>query len=390
MSDSYYAAVLRSHRVPRLLGAALIGRLPTGMAPLGIVLLVRDVGESYALAGVLTGAYAVAMAVSAPAIGRLVDYRGQFAALLVSAAVGAVAFAGLAGTVGHGTTAPLVFALAAGVATPPLEPCLRALWPRLMRGGPPVDAAYALEAAVQELIFVAGPLLVVLIVAVADPRAAVVAAGLVALGGALVFATTDESRSWAGELREAHWAGPMRSTAIRTVLLGILSIGAAVGIGTVTIPAYAESVGNRAAAGWLLALWAVGSLAGGLYYGARRWRSHEGLRYAALLGLLALAHVPLVTTPPLLVMALLVALSGLMMAPAASCAYILVGRHSPNGTVTEAFAWLITSFLVGSSLGSVVGGTTIESRGVATSFALAVVAAGAGAVGVLLRRESLS
>jgi len=153
--------------------------------------------------------------------------------------------------------------------------------------------------------------------------------------------------------------------------------------------AYAESVGNRAAAGWLLALWALGSLAGGLYYGARQWRSHEGLRYAALLALLGLSHIPLVGTPPLPLMSILVALSGVMMAPAASCAFILVGRHSPDGTVTEAFAWLITSFLIGSSLGSVVAGPAIESRGVATAFALAVVAAGTGAVGVLLRRHSL-
>jgi MFS family permease len=388
--DTPYVAVLRSHRVPRLLGAALFGRLTTGMAPLAIVLLVRHAGDSYTLAGLLSGGYAIAMAASAPAIGRLVDYRGQFGALLVSATAGVVAFVGLAYTIGRGTAAPLACALVAGAATPPLEPCLRALWPRLVRGGPSVDVAYALEAAVQELIFVTGPLLVVLLVAVADPRAAVVAAGLVALAGAVVFATTEESRDWTGDPREAHWAGPMRSAAIRTVLLGILSIGMAVGVGTVTIPAYAESVGTKAAAGWLLALWALGSLAGGLYYGARQWRSHAGLRYAALLGLLALSHIPLIGTPPLAVMVFLVALSGVMMAPAASCAFILVGKHSPDGTVTEAFAWLITSFLIGSSLGSVVAGPTVESRGVGTSFVLAVVAAGTGAVVVLLRRDSLS
>jgi MFS family permease len=381
--------VLHTRGVPRMLGAALGGRLTTGMAPLAIVLLVRDVGADYRMAGLLSGAYTVAMAITAPLIGRLVDYRGQSGALLAPAAAGAVAFAGLAYTVGHGTAVPLACALLAGAATPPLEPCLRALWPALLRGGVAVDVAYALEAAVQELIFVIGPLLVVLIVAAADPRAAVVAAGLIALGGAAVFASAAESRDWRGEPREAHWAGPLRRAAIRTLLLGIVAIGAAVGVVTVTVPAYAEGVGSKSAAGILLALSAVGSLAGGLYYGAREWRSSAGLRFATLIALMAVSILPLATAPPLAVMAVLATISGVMIAPAVSCAFVLVGRHAPDGAVTEAFAWLITAFLVGSSAGSVAAGQAVKTSGVELAFALSAAAAAVGAAVVLLRRRTL-
>ncbi|HZG95673.1 MAG TPA: MFS transporter [Mycobacteriales bacterium] len=390
MLESGYVAVLRRRRVPRLLGAALGGRLTTGMAPLAILLLVRDTGGSYVLAGVMSGAYAIAMAVGAPVIGRIVDYRGQRTALLATAVAGAAAFAALAYSTGRGTAAPLLFAVIAGVATPPLEPCLRALWPTLVRGGPPVDVAYALEAAVQELIFVLGPLLVVVITAVSGPRLAVLVGGAIALAGTLVFATTEESRDWRGEPREAHWAGPLRSAAMRTLLLEAAAIGMSVGVLAVGLPAYGETLDSTSVGGWLLALSAVGSLAGGLYYGARTWGGEAGVRLAALLGLMAMCTAPLIAVPPLALMVVLVTLSGVMIAPAISCEFVLVGLHAPDGTVTEAFSWLITSFLVGSSIGSVLAGAAVDRSGVGAAFALATAAAAAGSVTVLARRRTLA
>jgi MFS family permease len=338
----------------------------------------------------MSGAYAIALAVGAPIIGRIVDYRGQRTALLACAVVSAAAFVGLAYFTGRGTAVAVLFAVAAGATTPPLEPCLRALWPTLVRGGPPVDVAYALEAAVQELIFVLGPLLVVVLTALAGPRLAVLVGGAIALAGTLVFATTEESRDWRGEPREAHWAGPLRSAAMRTLLLGAGTIGMSVGILTVGLPAYGETLDSSAVGGWLLAMSAVGSLAGGLYYGARTWGGKAGVRLAALLALMAISTAPLISVPPLALMVVLVTLSGVMIAPAISCAFVLVGLHAPDGTVTEAFSWLITSFLVGSSIGSVAAGAAVDERGVRSAFELATAAAALGAVTVLTRRRTLA
>ena len=68
-----YLAVLRTPSVTRLLSSAVVGRMPTGMAGLAIVLLVRGAGGSYAVAGVVAGTYSAALALTSPLLGRLVD-----------------------------------------------------------------------------------------------------------------------------------------------------------------------------------------------------------------------------------------------------------------------------------------------------------------------------
>src|SRR5262245_9420799 len=77
-------------RVPgvgRLLGSSVVARLP--LASLGIALLVhaRHVTGSFAAAGLVAGAYAGAVGVGGPVLGRLVDRIGQTVVLVASATV---------------------------------------------------------------------------------------------------------------------------------------------------------------------------------------------------------------------------------------------------------------------------------------------------------------
>ena len=59
-----------------LLAARSFGATPMGMIPLGIVLLLRAAGRSYALAGIADGAFALGFAVTSPLLGRLIDRVG--------------------------------------------------------------------------------------------------------------------------------------------------------------------------------------------------------------------------------------------------------------------------------------------------------------------------
>ncbi len=67
---------------------SIIARLPSGMAALALVLLVRGGGASYGEAGLVAAAYGIAVAVGAPYGGRQVDRRG--ARLVLAAPHGAV------------------------------------------------------------------------------------------------------------------------------------------------------------------------------------------------------------------------------------------------------------------------------------------------------------
>lgn len=69
--------IMRAHYAVRLLAGTLIGRLPNGMAPLAILLLIQHEGGTLALAGALCALYSLAAALGQPVLGRLVDRHGQ-------------------------------------------------------------------------------------------------------------------------------------------------------------------------------------------------------------------------------------------------------------------------------------------------------------------------
>jgi predicted MFS family arabinose efflux permease len=98
---------------------------------------------------------------------------------------------------------------------------------------------------------------------------------------------------------------------------------------------------------------------------------------------LAVCYLPLTLTPGAVAMVALTALSGVFLAPALACAFVIVDRHAPRGTVTEAFSWLVTTFTVGASVGTGLAGPVVEAGGAVWGFAVPG-AAGAVSLVVLL------
>ncbi|HEY4094810.1 MAG TPA: MFS transporter, partial [Baekduia sp.] len=159
MSD--LRALLARPAALRMLLSALIARLPEAMVPLGLLLLVREEHGSYGTAGAMAGAFAVGAAIGGPVAGRLVDRLGQPAVLIITAVLRSAALLGIVLSAGSSLVVAAILAAACGALTPPLEPALRALWPDLAGDDEhALAAAYELDAGAQEMIFVAGPLLV--------------------------------------------------------------------------------------------------------------------------------------------------------------------------------------------------------------------------------------
>ncbi|MFC5144335.1 MFS transporter [Streptomyces aureoversilis] len=375
-----YADLLRGPHVTRLLLGSLVGRLPSAMASVAVPLALRQAGASYGFVGVAVGVFAIASAIGGPLLGRLVDRAGQPLVLLPTALVAAVGFAVVAIAPGS-RTAVLAGVALAGAATPPLEPCLRALWPDIVAPGK-LEAAYALDSASQELVFVGGPLVVAGGVAVASPEAALWAGALLGIAGVLVVATAPPARVWKAPARSGDWLGPLRSRGLVVLLTGLTGAGVAIGTLNVLVVHYAEDHRLPGGAPTLLALNALGALIGGLAYGAvRHWRVAPPRRTLLLmLGLTAgYGLLCLLPAPPF--MAGLMILTGLFLAPVLTVVFVLVGELAPAGTVTEAFAWLVTLMTAGVALGSAVVGTVLETAG--PTWAASCGAAGL-AVGVLV------
>ncbi|MEW2158242.1 MFS transporter [Streptomyces sp. NPDC007189] len=376
-----YLEILRARHALRLLTGTLVGRLPNATAAIALVLFVRAEGGTYSLAGALAAVYGVANAVGQPVLGRLVDLHGQPrvqlpAAVLAAASMAVFAFCG---------TGPLPLAYAAvgaaGLFTPPLEGGLRALWPSVLRGEERVHTAYALDAIAQEIMFTVGPLLVTLCVSLWDERAALLVLNLLGVLGALSVVVSPPSRAWRSAPREAHWLGALRSPGLLALLGAFLFVGIALGSITVASVSYADGHGGDAVYGWMMAGLGLGALVGGSVYGARAWGGSPERRLRVLVALLAVCYLPLTLTPGAVPMVLLSVLSGVFLAPCIACAFIIVDRHAPSGTVTEAFSWLVTTFTVGASVGTGVAGPVVQAGGTVWGFA---VPGAAGAVSLLV------
>jgi hypothetical protein len=393
--SSYLAVLRRSHARPLLL-ASLVGRLSNATGPLSVVLFVQAETGSLALAGSASASIALASGLLAPVKGRLVDRHGQRRCLPPMALGFAAALAGLVAVAGPGraaVAATVSLAAAAGAAVPPLGASMRVLWISLVGQGPRLQTAYALEAVLDELLFVAGPLLAGGLAILYRPAAGVLATAGLALGGTLGFVASPVSRAQTGRRAAAEgrrrWAGALGGAGMRTLTLSLAGVGAAVGIWEIGLVGAAREAGAAAAASLALAAWAAASAVGGFWYGSRSWRGSAGRRYLGLLALLVLAGVPMAATTSPLALGALVTLVGLVLAPLESSAYVLAAELAPPGTLTESGAWLTTAINTTGAVGLAVAGTVVDRAGVSAALAAACACTAVGLLVALTGRGRL-
>ncbi len=361
-------AVLSRPSVPLVLVASQVGRLPLAAAPIALLLFARE-SLSLAVAAALVAVFTAGMAVGSPVLARAVDRWRQPPVLYGSAALSTVGYVIAANAPGR----PLVIGLGAalaGLGTPPLEACLRALWPALV---PPntVHAAYALDIALQEVIFVGGPLVTLAAVASAGPAAGLYAAALLQLAGVIAFIRAPAVRAWRGTPVHRHWLGPLRERRLAVMVAGIAFTGAAVGSIPVVLTGYAEAAGDRSLSGWLLAAQAGGALVGGLLY--TRATPGTPRRLPMLAAAFTVGYLPLLLAPGTIAMTALLILSGLMLPPLLTAVFLNADRLAPPGTAVEAFAWIMTAFSVGSALGAAAAGPLTDAH-IRAGFAFAPLA----------------
>ncbi|HLH15322.1 MAG TPA: MFS transporter [Solirubrobacteraceae bacterium] len=356
----------------RLLLAAVLGRLPSGMFSLALLLFVRARTGSFLTAGLAVGAFTLAGAIAGPALGALVDRVGQTRVLLASAGAQAAALVALALLGGAHAGAPALLALAAlaGACQPPIAGCVRALWPHVVGDGEALQSAYALDATSQEVIWTLGPLLVAGAAGLASPTWALLACAAITLAGTLFFAGSRISSGWRADASARASASALCSRGLLALLGTVAFAGVVIGAVEVGLTAFAAEHGSRWSAGPLLALFSLGSMAGGLAYAARGWRLAPGARYRALLAAMALAVVPLILVRSLPGAFALSLLAGLALAPMLTAQFALVGALAPAGTTTEAFTWQRAATIGGMAAGSALGGSAIAAHGTHGAFAL--------------------
>jgi MFS family permease len=390
-----YAAVLRAPHVAALIAATLLARFPIGINALAIVLYLRAERGSFAIAGAVAGALAAGSGIGAPIQGRLVDRFGQRRVLVPLGLVHAAALGAIVATAEAGAPVAVLVAcgLIAGFAIPPTSSVLRSMWPTLLHDRRElIPAAYALDSVMIELIFVIGPLLTALIATVLSPPAALIVSAVSVVIGTVTFTALPPSRAMEPDPNRvrAGWLGVLSSPGVRTLVLTSLPAGVGIGICEVAIPTFSDEMGAAATAGILLALWSIGSAAGGLAYGALTNRPPLQRVHLVVTAALPVSLLPMAAAPSVAVMALIVIPAGMFIAPLLATRNELIGWVAPEGSRTEAYTWPVTAFVGGIAIGSALAGTIVEQASWRTAFLVAAAFAAGGTVVAVSRRRTVT
>ena len=417
-----YRPVLANRDTRNALLLGFLIRVPMWAGAVILTLhVVSSLGRSYGEAGLVTAASTVAVAVSGPWRGRLLDRIGLRRTVGPSLVVQVVCWS-IAPWVGY---APLIgFAALAGLFMVPTFSILRQV---IIRSVPSDQrrTALSLDSSATELSFMAGPAIGVWLATSWDTGWALLVCELTSVAAGFVLwlvnprltSDSDSAQSGSGgdstgervaldEVGEASRAeaiaagagvpddGP-RGRAIRgfiTVPVAAVYLAAACSTlvlsGTdVSIVAALRSFDATGSIGWVLALWGAGSLVGGLLYGA--W--HRSFSVFWLLFGLAATTAPVALAVGVPSFAVLITVSGFLCAPTITATVEQLSRHVPERFRGEMMGWHGSAMTAGSAIGAPVAGFAIDHGGWQWGFvvvsALGVVIAAAGLVGSRVGRR---
>ncbi|MER7708556.1 MFS transporter [Kitasatospora sp. NPDC097605] len=368
--------------------AGLLGRLSLSMTGVSLVVLIAERRGSYALAGTVAAAGLVTGAIGMPVIGRLVDRFGQARVTVPAVLYCVVPFSGLLLCVRAG--APdwtLYLCWAAAAAAPNLGGMARARWAHLFRDEPDeLHLANSFEQVLDELCFMAGPVLGMVLCTTIAPEAGMLAAGGFGTVGGLLFAAQRRTEPPIADRPAAERHGsPLRVPALRVLTLTFLSTGMIFGALDLTTVAYADALGHRPVAGGLLALVAAGSCVAGLVFGTLRPSGLAGTRFlrgvAAMAGLLLLPLAAGLGGAGLALLGVALFAAGTGTAPTMVTGMTLLQELLPQRQLNEGMAIAVSGIVVGISGGSALAGTLADHAGPGAGY---WVPAGAAALALLI------
>lgn len=353
----------------------LFARLPLSMTGFGIVLLVSARTGSYGYAGVVSAAYVLAAAVGAPAQGRISDRIGQARVLRCSGAFYAIGIVLLLVAVESdwGTPWPHLCAVIAGLASPQAGSMVRARWSHVISDRSQLNTAFALEAVIDEMVFIIGPVLVTLLTTVVAQSGGLLAAAAAALAGTWVLASLRSTEPPPSPNHDGI-RPPLGWGLLGPIIVASVGLGVLFGSTEVIVVAFATELDQRAAAGPILAIWAAGSLVAGVFVGSASLPITPLRQYRVSILILSLLFIPLLFLPSVVWLAFGMFLAGFMISPTAIAAMTLIQIHVPPARLTEGIAWTTTGLAVGVAPGAAFAGWIIDNHGASAGFWVPLIA----------------
>ncbi len=358
-----YLRLLRLPGAGRFVSAGFIGRLPISMLSLGVVLLVTAQSGSYALAGALSATVALAAAFVSPLGLRWADRAGQSRAVpvLVAAQSTALVLFTMSVVRDFPVTVQFLLAFIAGATGPHVGSLVRARWAAQLSGTPQLGSAFALEAVIDEMVFIVGPPLMTVLALQWGEAAAMYSCAALILTGALWLASQTSSQPPVHRRSPGHGPQPLMSAGLVAVVLIMVLLGGVFGSFEVTSIAFTRALGYEQLIGAVLALYACGSLISGLLLGLRQPPADPRRRVVLSAGFLAVVSAPLMLVQHIAPLMALAFLAGLAVSPLLIVTTTIIEQMVPGSRLTEALGISVSGIAVGLAVGSTSSGALIDA-----------------------------
>jgi MFS family permease len=344
------------------------------MLSLAYLLQVQFVTHSYGAAGLVLAATSIGQAIAGPLTSRWMGRWGMRPVLILTTIVSAASIFAIAFII-MPVILYMVVGFVGGLSTPPVTAAVRTIYPKMVNSSQ-LTRLFALDASAQEIIWIAGPVVITFISIQISPVLGVVVAGVLMLGGGLWFILSPEvGRVRIPRSRRSLGVVLKKKPVLLALLVGTLLIGSCAAVEASVVAVFGH---GGPQAGIVLAIWSVGSLVGGLALGnipVGPWALARRMVLVAVgMGIATFAIGNFWGLSGTLLIA------GIGIAPALGVMSAIVASSVRFSETAEAYGWVGTGQLIGAAAGSAVAGFFIDGPGPIGGFIVATALAILGAL----------
>jgi Arabinose efflux permease len=386
-----YREIFRAPGAKGFAAAGFLARMPMAMAPVGIVAMLSQTHGQYWLAGAVSATYGLTNAFAAPQVSRLVDRFGQSAVVAPMTLVSVVAFSLLILAANQDWPAWTLFVTAFAAGTMPSMPAMvRARWTELFRGRPELNTAFALESALDELVYITGASLSVGLAVALFPEAGMASSTLMLAVGTVLFLAQRKTEPKVRPVEAGVKGSAIRLVPVQIITLALIFVGSIFATTEVSVIAVTKEFGQPEAATLVIGVYALGSFIVGLILGAMTVKTPLQRQLAIAIGIIAVTTLPLLVVGTVPLLALAVFVSGVAISPTFITAFGLIERRVPESMLTEGVTWVMTGIGIGMALGAAVAGWVVDTFGPQNGFWVSVIAGTIALLTVLFGQKVLA
>jgi MFS family permease len=347
------------------------------MLSLAFLLHVEQETGSYGAAGLVLAATSLGQAVAGPMTSRLMGRLGMRPVLITTLAICATAVVAI-GVLPLTVPAYMAVGLVAGLSTPPVQSAVRTNYPKMVNSRQ-LTPLFSLDASAQEIIWVVGPVVTTFVSTQIGTVWGILLAAAMMIGGGIWFISSPElGRVRIPRSKRRFGAVLTRPPVMLATIVGFLLIGACAAVEAGVVAVFGH---DGAEAGIVLAIFSVGSLAGGLFLGhvpIGPWSTARRM-FIVFAGMALAAFVM-----DFWWLAATLFIAGIGIAPALAVLFAIVSASVKFSDTAEAYGWVGTGQLIGAALGSAVAGFLIDGYGAQGAFIAAAALAMLGVLAAVL------